>query len=212
MLKQIKYCIVLLSLFCSPMSFATAITDVNQLGQQMMNFYQNPQQQNFDEIQQSMMTLMGNDHSNIPIMVVWANAISQKYGWKINQNFYPELVQQLHNPQLEFSQFLANDEIVVPMKLDMWWSSFSATGEGKYVRKVFDQAIKLKEVKQYLDNKKQKTNQDAFYLMTVSSASWSFKANCKQHKKIREFAHNWQQDKNLTIEAKQLLAICVNSN
>ncbi|MDP8079610.1 hypothetical protein [Phocoenobacter skyensis] len=211
MLKQIKYCIVILSIFCSQMSFATAITDVNQLGQKMMSFYQNPQQQRFDEIQQGMMALYGKT-TKIPIMVVWANAVSQKYGWKINQDFYPELVKQLRNSQSEFSQFVANDEIVVSMKLDIWWSSFFATGEDKYVRKIFDQAIKFKEVKQYLDNKKTQTNQDAFYLMTLFSADWSFKANCKHHKKIRTFAHKWQREKSLTTEAKQLLATCINSN
>ncbi len=208
MFKKIK-CVLLISTVWAQMGLAATKVDSDKLNKQMMYFYQNPNQQQFKTIQQDMMSAMPANNKHVPAMVIWAYAASQKYGWTMNADFYPALTQQLHNPQSKFSQFIADDNKINPTKLDMWWSSFFATGEEQYVRKVFKQAIALEKVKQSIDNKKTKTKQDLLYFAILASADWSFKANCRQHAKIRTFARQWQRQSGLTAEAKQLLTTCV---
>jgi len=45
--------------------------------------------------------------------------------------------------------------------------------------------------------------------MVVGAASWSFKANCKQHKAVRDFAEKMSKDDSLPEKKRSYLVGCV---
>ncbi len=182
---------------------------LEKLGIDMMYFYQHPQQNQFQEIQEKAVKLLPKQDKHLPAFLVWVDVASKKYGWEINDDFFPELMNEIHNPNSPMAQFIADDKIISPTKLDMWWASFFATGESQYVRKVFNQAIKLKATKQVIDAKQKKTRREMIMFATLMSAEWSFKSNCQQHAKIRKFSQHWQKENDLTTEARALLDYCV---
>ncbi len=203
-------CSIILVLFFVQISFAQTNGQMKQLGKKMTFFYQHPKKSNFEYVQRNIVAMLKNKKDKrLLALLVWVDKVSQTHGWKINENFYPEAMKKLRNPQSELGQFVSDDRIINPTKLDVWWSSFFATGESRYVKKIFNQAQKLEITKETLGAKTTKTNQDVHNFLTSAAATWSFKSNCRQHQKIREFARKWQQQANLTQDAKKLLKICI---
>ena len=78
--------------------------------------------------------------------------------------------------QSRLAKYVSDDTRVDPSKLDIWWTSFFATGDEKFLDNIFQYAgLEL-------------PNGDTARMLVIGAATWSFKANCRQHKKVLEFA------------------------
>ena len=75
---------------------------------------------------------------------------------------------------------ISDDSLVDPGKLDIWWASFYATGDDVYLEKIFRYAG-------------EDTNKKGKDILLYGAASWSFKANCRQHGKVKLFAEEKQK-------------------
>ncbi len=179
---------------------------IEETGENITFFYQNPSQESFLKIQKNLMALKDKvPVNNLMTIIIEAKFISDYYNWPLQADFFPDYIEELNHPDSKIVKIIQDDKEVSPGKLDIWWGQFFATGKPEYVRKVFNQAILLEEVK------KAKENGDVNQLLISSAADWSFKSNCTQHALIREFALKWQQESALTKPAKELLSACIHA-
>ncbi len=116
MLKKSIFLII--ALFCMQIASAgktnkTSKPQLEKLSTDVMYFYQNPQQNQFQKIQHKAVKLFSKKDKHLPAFLVWADRSSKKYGWKINDDFFPELIKQIHNPNSRQAQFIANDEFII---------------------------------------------------------------------------------------------------
>jgi hypothetical protein len=73
---------------------------------------------------------------------------------------------------------IIDDSQVDPTKLDIWWTSFFATGDERFLKNIF----------QFAGIEVLNGKGDMARIPVIGAATWSFKANCRQHKKVLEFA------------------------
>ena len=83
-----------------------------------------------------------------------------------------------------------------PSKLDIWWSSFFATGDDVYLQKIMLYAGLDRNGKQIND------------LLVIGAATWSFKANCRQHIAVKSFAERCLGDSKYA-DRKAFLESCL---
>lgn len=183
----------LLSLIAS-CSFAN---DMEKLGNQLNNFYLEPTKEKFIDFQltaNKFETELTSSRNSSDILVALMTArISEKYKWPIEDTFFDEQAKEILEGKSELAQFINNDDLVSPAKLDMWWASYFATGDETYLHKL------LKYAGEDLPKG------DTAKLMVVGAATWSFKSNCKQHQSIRDFAQKMSQDNSLSSKKREFL-------
>jgi hypothetical protein len=102
--------------------------------------------------------------------------ISNKYGWPIADNVLGAKASEILGGTSPLAKFVSDDTQINPAKLDIWWSSFFATGDERYLENIF----------RYAGLELPKGNLDR--MQVIGAATWSFKANCRQHIKVLEFA------------------------
>jgi hypothetical protein len=97
------------------------------------------------------------------------------------------------------ARFVNDDTKVTPTKLDLWWISFFATGDEKYL------ALILKQTR---DSRPQGEQPRTNRVLVAGAAKWSFQANCRQHAAVRRFAKN-AMERDEWASSKQFLQQCV---
>ncbi|MEJ2143412.1 MAG: hypothetical protein P8Y24_13890 [Gammaproteobacteria bacterium] len=175
-MKKLILLIALSSLF--PLSaYAESIQDFSY---KMTYFYLEPNKDAFNNLQKSAdkfkkeLTKNGNG-SDILISVLIAR-ISQKHNWQIIDSAFSGRAKEILSGKTDLSKFINDDSKANPAKLDVWWASFSATGETKYLENIYKFAsVELPK-------------SGAREIMTVGAAKWSFKSNCRQHERVAKFA------------------------
>ena len=180
-MTSVLFAIALLSYFVHD-ARAGGNESLEQFGEQMSYFYLNPTKQNYDQLQGGVdrfAAAMANlrNKSDVSTAAFLAR-ISQKYNWNITgKSNIAHMARQIESQQGELAKYVENDQLVDPAKLDIWWSSFFATGETKYLSKILRYAESL-----------QKRGRLTNDLVVAYTAAWSFKANCGQHKAVAAFA------------------------
>lgn len=159
----------------------TALADDREdFGNQMSYFYLTPSQESFDTFQekadqfQNELESAGNG-ADILVAVMIAK-ISGAHNWPIRDSILGRKAQEILRGQSSLAIYVQDDSQVDPSKLDVWWASFFATGDENYLEKIFQYAgVELPK-------------EDIGRMLIGGAATWSFKANCRQHKKVTEFA------------------------
>jgi hypothetical protein len=164
-----------------------SLSDV-QFMEKMDHYYESPSQADFARIQKII-------SDNIAIMqkprilAVKLARIAEKHSWPITmQNSVGCKAREILEGKSEFAEYINDDEQIDADKLDVWWASYYATGEKKYLEKLLRYAgekgagsVSRKELHAM-------PRKDAIMLVLNDTASWSFKSNCKQHDSIKGYA------------------------
>jgi hypothetical protein len=180
-MTRVLFAIALLSYFVHD-ARAGGNESLEKLGEQTSYFYLNPTKQNYDQLQSGadrFAAAMANlrNKSDVSTAVFLAR-ISQKYNWDITgKSNIANMARQIKSQRGELAKYVENDQLVDPAKLDIWWSSFFATGETSYLSKILRYAEPL-----------QKRGRLTNDLVVAYAAAWSFKSNCGQHKAVAAFA------------------------
>jgi hypothetical protein len=175
--------------------------DLKKFGDEMSYFYLAPTKERFNALQlradQMYNDLQKTGSGAEMLTAVFIAKVSMRHHWEINGNgkvsgVAKEIVQGNSN----FAKYVNDDTKVDLHKLDIWWSSFFATGDNAYLKKILERA------------KMPQPGERAADFMMPAMAAWSFKSNCKQHKAVATFAKNCLEN-SLFPTKKEFLKECV---
>jgi hypothetical protein len=143
-------------------------------------FYLNPTKQRFNELERQadgFANALEGDGKADMLTAVEIAKISEKYQWEIvGSGKISDMARQIRGGTSRLAQYVDDDGQVDLHKLDVWWVSFFATGETKYLAKILKYAEPLQRGK------------PATAQLVPFAASWSFKSNCGQHQAVVAFA------------------------
>lgn len=146
----------------------------------MTYFYKNPTEKEFTKFQKSAdhfsPRLVGSKKGTDIFIAVMIAKIFEKNHWPILDTVYTARVNEILRGQSKLAKFVADDALVNPLKLDLWWASFFATGDERYLENIY----------QFAGLELPKSN--VRKLLVIGAATWSFKSNCRQHERVQSFA------------------------
>jgi len=159
---------------------STMANDLESLSDTMTHFYTSPSQTAFNSFQESAQTLSDTLQSDKlkklePLITVMIARIAEKHNWSIQDGYFADNARNILKEGSKSANYIQNDQIVNPQKLDIWWTSFFATGEEQYLEKILVYAgeeMPKDELKQ---------------AMLIGAATWSFNSNCEQHPAVKAF-------------------------
>jgi hypothetical protein len=170
-----------MDLFQPPSQIRMAEMTLDELSEQSTVFYQNPSKETFEtlgkEADLHAEELIQDDGHAALLFSVFLYRAAEKNGWKISgHGRISILAADLKDGTSRLAKFVRDDSRVDATRLDIWWSSYFATGETEYLNKIM----------KYAGRELPEKNVEG--MLTIGAASWSFKANCRQHESIRKFA------------------------
>ena len=154
--------------------------DFEDFGQQMSYFYLTPSQESFNTLQKNADRfrdkLEGAGNGADILVAVMIAKISQTNNWPIGDGGLGRRAKEIVEGKSRLATYVIDDSQVDPTKLDIWWVSFFATGDDHFLENIFQYAgLELPKG-------------DIGRMLVIGAATWSFKANCRQHKRVLEFA------------------------
>jgi hypothetical protein len=154
----------------------------------MTSFHTSPSQQGFEELQSNAeifeKELCGEDNGAGLLVAVMVARISEKHDWPISgKGKIATLAKEVREGTSDYAKYILDDEQVDPGKLDIWWCSYFATGDTKYLDLILTYAGE------------ELPKEDINMMLTIGAATWSFKSNCKQHESIKRYALERVPDK-----------------
>jgi len=159
---------------------SAAVNDLDEFDNQMSSFYLSPSENAFQIFQkraiQFQNKLEGSKNGADLLVAVMIARASQTYGWPIADSVFGDKAKEIIAGKSPLAMYVSDDSRVDPTKLDIWWASFLATGDTLFLEKIFV----------YVGHELPKDNINK--MLVIGAATWSFKSNCKQHKKVLEFA------------------------
>lgn len=175
--------------------------NVEHFSSTLSNFYLAPSQDAFTVLQQNAeqlkAELKAKGNGADWLVAVMIARISQKYGWPIVDGTLGERAKEILAGKSPQAKFVGDDAQVNPTKLDVWWVSYFATGEERYLENIF----------QYAGLELPKGN--LARMTVIGAATWSFKSNCQQHQSILEFAKRQLAAKHVSERQAQFLRDCI---
>ncbi|MCX4187826.1 hypothetical protein [Methylophaga sp. OBS4] len=182
-MKNILLTIALLGAFVPVHAENTDLT-IEELGQRMTFFYSKPSKAEFDAIQVgisiNLKELSTGTEETAKLMAVFLGKVQMKHGWSImDLGMLDDGARSIAaRDKSEFSRFVWNDAQISPTRLDIWWTSFFATGDTGYLDKIIDQVGDLD------------AQSGAANILVMGAANWSFESNCRQHQAVLDYAKN----------------------
>ncbi len=181
-------------------SLATA-DDVGDMCRALTYFYLHPSKKEFKGIQRranvSFDILKSKENGALLLAAVGIARIAQKYGWPLIKGSLTDVAKDIVGGKSKLAKYIDDDSVVDPSKLDIWWVSFMVTGDEKYLDKLLNFAGKPM------------LEDDPNEMVVIGAASWSFKSNCCQHKKVLEYAKKKLADGNLRGKQAEFIKRCV---
>jgi hypothetical protein len=175
--------------------------ELEKFGDKMMYFYLTPSPGEFSEFQKYAdrfkREIEGNGNGGDILVTVMLARISAKYGWPIVDGAFSTKAREILDGKTDFARYISDDSQVDPSKLDIWWASFFATGDDRYLENIF----------QYAGQEMPKG--DVGKLLVIGAAKWSFKSNCRQHGRVLHFAKNRMDSTSVTESQKAFLKECI---
>ena len=179
----------------------TLDNNTQEFAKQMTYFYKQPTEKNFIKFQKNAelnkKLFSSNNNAKLLVSIMIAR-IAQKYNWPIIQTSFSKMAEEVIANKTKLARFVNDDKIVNPTKLDIWWGSFFATGEIKYLNNIFEYTGKNTDEKENIKD-----------IIIYRAADWSFKSNCKQHQKVLNFAEKQLNNSNLSDFKRQYLKECI---
>lgn len=189
-----KYILFILFAF---MSLCAKAVDLEEFGNEVMYFYTQPTIEKFEKIQDVANSNSIELESAKLLFAVEVARISEKNGWPIKKGVFGDIALQILNKESELNSYINDDNEVNPEKLDIWWSSFFGTGSEIYLDKIF----------KYAGEEMPKGDLDK--LMVIGAATWSFKANSKQHEVVKEYVLKKLKEAVLDAKKVEYLRECI---
>ena len=190
--------VCLLTLFIFDGASAASL---EEFGSNMSHFYLAPSRVAFDAFQndadQYSDKLKAAGNGADTLVSVMVARISQKYGWPITGGEIGAKATEILTGTSPLANFVLDDTQINPTKLDIWWASFFATGDEKYLENVFRFAgLEIPKG-------------DVGKALVIGAASWSFKSNCVQHTRVLEFAQKKLAQNTASEKQVQFLRDCI---
>ena len=159
---------------------SVSANDLEDFEEQMSYFYLAPSQESFTMFQNRAdkfrEKLEGAGNGADILVAVMIAKISQMYNWPVSGDTFSKRAEEIMKGKSRLAKYVNDDAQIDPTKLDIWWASFFATGDERFLEKIFQYAgLEF-------------SNGDGRRMLVIGAATWSFKANCRQHKKVLEFA------------------------
>jgi hypothetical protein len=175
--------------------------ELKKFGDEMSYFYLAPTKERFNSLQlradQMYNDLQKTGSGAEMLAAVFIAKVSMKHHWEITgKGKVSGVAKEIAQGNSNFAKYVNDDRKVDLHKLDIWWSSFFATGDNAYLKKILEHA------------RLPQPGERAADFMMPAMAAWSFKSNCKQHKAVAAFAKNCLE-KNLFPTKKEFLKECV---
>lgn len=102
---------------------------------------------------------------------------AEKYHWSITgKGPISETAREIVKGESKQAKYVRDNNAVTSDKLDIWWASFFATGDNKYLAMLLNRA------------RYPRSGEHAADFMVPAAAAWSFKANCRQDPTVLAFA------------------------
>lgn len=186
-----------IAIFFVLVSWFAHAADLEGLGNDVMYFYMQPTKEKFDNIQ----TIANANASELGksklMLSVEVARISEKNGWPIKNGVIGAMATQVLDRESDLYRYVNDDDQVSAEKLDIWWSSFFGTGEEVYLDKIFT----------YAGEEMPKGDLDR--MMVIGAATWSFKANSKQHEAVKNYALKKWKESGLDAKKKEYVHRCI---
>jgi hypothetical protein len=163
-------------------AFAGDASSPDALAEQMTYFYLEPSEESFAAFQQGVATNFEKLSSGNPgfttLMSVFLGKVHEKHGWPLADiHDLDDQARAIANHDAsELSRYVWDDTQVDPGKLDVWWASFFATGNTRYLENLIGQLGDLE------------AQRGAANIMVMGAANWSFNSNCRQHSAVLMYA------------------------
>ncbi len=192
---------ILVLLFCLLVVANVSGSTNDECGKLFSYFYLHSSPETFIKLQKCVdeneSELRGEENHTENIVATMIAKISGKYNWPITSIHFGSKAKEIKTGISAFAKYIVDDSKAEAKKLDLWWASFSATGELKYIEKIFQFAGE-----DFSGHTREK-------MLTVGAASWSFKANCNQHEKVKKFAEEKFQNGGLGENKMDYLKSCI---
>ena len=171
---------IFIKLICSIALIPTLVfaESLEDFGREMGDFYLSPSRQKFENFQNQAekfeKELCARDNGTGLLVSVMIAEISKKHSWPITgEGKLSTTAREIAKGKSALAKYVEDDKQVDPGKLDIWWCSYFATGETRYLDKLLVYAgEELPEA-------------DISKMIIVGAATWSFKSNCNQHESIK---------------------------
>ena len=197
-MKKLAPLMILLAAFWCQSTYAEEFED---FGRQTSYFYLNPSRESFEKFQQQAESFrekldsLGNGAS--VLVAVMIARISEAHDWPITEGVFGDRAREILEGKSRFAMYVGDDSQVDPTKLDIWWASFFATGDGEYLDKILEYAgLDLPE-------------SDVASILVIGAATWSFKSNCRQHQRVLEYAKSRLRRGGLPESQMRFLRECI---
>ena len=189
------------SLFLLTVSSLVAADDLEDMCRSLTYFYLHPSKKEFEEIQRqanaSFDVLKSKENGASLLVAVGMARIAQKNDWPLIEGPLTDVAKAIVDGKSKLAKYVDDDSVVDPSKLDIWWVSFMATGDEKYLDKLL----------KYVGKPMPKDNPNE--MLVIGAASWSFKSNCCQHEKILEYTKKKLAEGKIKGEQAEFLRRCV---
>jgi len=176
---------------------------LKDFGSTMPYFYLTPSEASFSKFQIAAdhfrTELVGGENGAALLTSVMIARISEKNGWPIADGAFSATAKEILGGQSELATYIADDSKVDPTKLDVWWTSFFGTGDDRYLENIF----------RYTGLEFPKG--DISGMLVIGAATWSFKSNCQQHKRVLEFAKQKLSSPGIPESQITFLKECISS-
>lgn len=197
-MKNVLFVAILLFVFVSRTAVAN---DLEDFGNQMSYFYISPTAEAYRSFQEKAERFRGRlekaGNGAKTLTAVMIARISERNGWPIAAGPLGDLAREIAKGESPLAKYISDDSQVDAEKMDVWWASFFATGDEKFLDKIFKYAgLELPKG-------------DIAHMMIIGSATWSFKANCRQHKKVLEFAKRKIEAPGIAESQRSFLRDCI---
>lgn len=154
---------------------------LEDFGESMSNFYLSPTPEKFEEFQKQAAEFQGmlskTDNGSDLLVSVMLARIAEKHSWPIqDESKLGKKANEILKGESKLAKYIADDSQVDPRKLDIWWASYFATGDESYLEKILTYAGE------------EMPKNDINKMLIIGAATWSFKANCKQHDSVHSYA------------------------
>ncbi len=185
------------------LSSSVSAQTLKEFGNTMLYFYLTPSEASFSKFQIAAdhfrSELVGAENGAALLTSVMIARISEKNGWAIADGAFSTTAKEILDGQSELAKYIADDSKVDSTKLDVWWTSFFGTGDNRYLENIFRYAgLELPKG-------------DISGMMVIGAATWSFKSNCQQHKRVLEFAKQKLSSPGITESQITFLKECISS-
>jgi hypothetical protein len=150
-------------------------------GTGMMRFHLAPSEQSFEHLEAETdrfaAPLTKKDNGVDRNMAVFLARAAEKHHWPImGKSAIAQSAREIAAGKSALAKYVRNDQAVDVGKLDIWWASFYATGETRYLALLLSHA------------RTPRPGEHAADFLMPAAAAWSFKSNCRQDPTVLAFA------------------------